>query len=395
MEPRLITDPPIAKGQPDDDKKAAEAEAAEKKRKREEEQNKQKLAQSDWDALQKSLSELVGSDPAAETIQFLQSMEEDKNKKQLTEPMEAINEQQYNVSLPPVSDKETRRNLHQWVRENLSGIARSDTVDDDKSQKDKIIRIWHERFTRKMPNWKAFEKEKDGRSAKYKVAKPPPGKKFLKFVLYKENMDTTLAINQISRGGGRKLRLGYAGMKDKRGITCQFVTVPAHTPIHSLTKWNTSQRNRGGGHTQNQGVGVLRVGCFEYVEEDLRMGRLLGNRFDIALRNIQSDDLSRENMKTHLQKAATSLKNHGFINYFGVQRFGKFHDTHLVGIEVLKGNYEKAIDIIMEPKPSEREEMTVSEISGIGITDTRIDLAIIFLVINVLTVTSLISSLPL
>ena len=38
-----------------------------------------------------------------------------------------------------------------------------------------------------------------------------------------------------------------------------------------------------------------------------------------------------------------------------MQRFGKFHDTHLVGIAVLKGDFKTACDIIMRAKPREQE----------------------------------------
>jgi len=34
-----------------------------------------------------------------------------------------------------------------------------------------------------------------------------------------------------------------------------------------------------------------------------------------------------------LEKAATSLKNVGFINYFGMQCFEKYLDNHEVGLE--------------------------------------------------------------
>jgi tRNA pseudouridine13 synthase len=36
-----------------------------------------------------------------------------------------------------------------------------------------------------------------------------------------------------------------------------------------------------------------------------------------------------------------------------MQRFGKYYDTHLVGIAVLKGDFEKAVKIIMDEKPDE------------------------------------------
>lgn len=54
-----------------------------------------------------------------------------------------------------------------------------------------------------------------------------------------------------------------------------------------------------------------------------------------------------------LKSAANCMKETGFINYFGMQRFGKFLDTHLVGIAVLKGNFEEACEIIMRVKENE------------------------------------------
>ena len=36
-----------------------------------------------------------------------------------------------------------------------------------------------------------------------------------------------------------------------------------------------------------------------------------------------------------------------------MKRFGKFHDTHLAGIAVLQGDFEKVVDLIMRPKEGE------------------------------------------
>ena len=96
-----------------------------------------------------------------------------------------------------------------------------------------------------------------------------------------------------------------------------------------------------------------------------KISQLSGNRFDIVLRNVciagsctdetpQEDRLRR--ITCTLRSAATRLKETGFINYFGMQRFGKFHDTHLVGVAVLKGDFEKACDIIMRTKENENEQ---------------------------------------
>jgi tRNA pseudouridine13 synthase len=113
----------------------------------------------------------------------------------------------------------------------------------------------------------------------------------------------------------------------------------------------------GGGNTKQNGYSVVQVGNFQYVSKDkeLRLGSLKGNRFDVALRNVQTgsaDDVDRQ----VLQDAAESMKEKGFINYFGTQRFGKYKDTHLVGVAVLQGDYEKAVGILMEPKPDDRPD---------------------------------------
>jgi len=70
-----------------------------------------------------------------------------------------------------------------------------------------------------------------------------------------------------------------------------------------------------------------------------------------------------------IQRATNSLAETGFINYFGHQRFGsgcsgkrdnvkqqtskltmKFTGTHKVGIHLLKGEWDKAVEAIMSPK---------------------------------------------
>eukprot|EP00553_Chaetoceros_curvisetus_P013941 CAMPEP_0204636794 /NCGR_PEP_ID=MMETSP0717-20131115/34919_1 /ASSEMBLY_ACC=CAM_ASM_000666 /TAXON_ID=230516 /ORGANISM="Chaetoceros curvisetus" /LENGTH=427 /DNA_ID=CAMNT_0051655957 /DNA_START=17 /DNA_END=1300 /DNA_ORIENTATION=+ len=128
----------------------------------------------------------------------------------------------------------------------------------------------------------------------------------------------------------------------------------------------------------------MRVGHFKYVNQDLRLGLLKGNRFDIVLRNVCVGDkfASKEERFSRvtavLREAAESLKENGFINYFGMQRFGKFKDTHLVGIEILKGNFERACEIIMRVKEEGENERTVatrqkwaSRFTGVNLEDDR------------------------
>jgi TruD family tRNA pseudouridine synthase len=327
-------------------------------------------------------------------------------------------------------EKEFRRKLHHWIRSRLDFCARADTADVvDTSYNDdtdgvtkekkvhKVIRIWHKAFERQMPTWKTFEKynhhcdNKNSNNSSYANRKRDNVDKlpYLRFVLYKENMDTGAALFQLQRrfadalgnggrggrGGGRggcggrnggrsnnkfqqsSLRIGHAGMKDKRGVTSQFITVPTcQTNMYALTRMcntsynNSNSRNHNSNYFGAAGQALLRVGDFEFVPEELRLGRLQGNHFDIVLRNVQvpppsntassSSSSSSCSYQEMLQKAVNALKRHGFINYFGLQRFGKHHDTHLTGIAIVKGDYATAIDIILRPKPGMEENESVS-----------------------------------
>ncbi|KAJ2238123.1 multisubstrate pseudouridine synthase 7 [Coemansia sp. RSA 1722] len=158
------------------------------------------------------------------------------------------------------------------------------------------------------------------------------------FVLQKENSDTMDVLGQIAR----KLRVkprafGTAGTKDKRGITVQRCS--AHRIDH--------KRLIGIGR-QLRGV---QLGNFSYGAEELRLGQLAGNRFCIVLRYVQGAD------ENGLEPVLEALRNTGFINYYGMQRFGtQSISSHTVGIAVLKADWPLVIDLIMRPRPGDNNE---------------------------------------
>jgi tRNA pseudouridine13 synthase len=52
-----------------------------------------------------------------------------------------------------------------------------------------------------------------------------------------------------------------------------------------------------------------------------------------------------------LTNALTALSESGFVNYFGMQRFGTGEiGTHDVGREILRGKWQAAIDLLLQPK---------------------------------------------
>ena len=253
------------------------------------------------------------------------------------------------VVLPKLADKEARRAVHQWIKSDLSQVALADTHNGE-------IRIWHKQFEKSMPTFGKFDRGAPGGgrpdTRPHKKEWPTGRPDFLQFVLYKENIDTGTATKDIiTRIHGKQIRMGYAGMKDKRGVTAQFCTLFKRHP-EEIMSFNTHRKQKGGGHSNHGTVSIIRVGNFQYVDKEIRLGSLTGNRFDIVLRNVCVDDTDA-NTKESLEKAAQALRKNGFINYFGMQRFGRDQDTHKTGIAVLKGNFEEACQIIMKTKTNE------------------------------------------
>jgi tRNA pseudouridine13 synthase len=60
----------------------------------------------------------------------------------------------------------------------------------------------------------------------------------------------------------------------------------------------------------------IKVGNFEYVEKPLSLGATKGNRFEVTLRALSGATPQQ------VADAATALRAFGFVNYFGLQRFG-------------------------------------------------------------------------
>lgn len=119
---------------------------------------------------------------------------------------------------------------------------------------------------------------------------------------------------------------GIAGSKDKRGATVQNVTlfkVPGTGPPapgggrwlgrHTgYTALQVHPRRLAGLNARLRG---LQTGNYSFVKEGLHLGGLSGNLFDIILREV-------DGRPADIAAAAAALKESGFINYFGLQRFG-------------------------------------------------------------------------
>lgn len=159
------------------------------------------------------------------------------------------------------------------------------------------------------------------------------------FVVHKENIDTMKAALVLSQNlKCRPNNLTYAGTKDKRAKTSQLFCIRKR---HPETIVQAASR-----------VPNVFVGNFEFREHTLRLGQLKGNRFRIALRNVTApDEIVKASMKT--------LEEFGFINYYGLQRFGRCPTvpTSTVGKALLKGQFDVACELILKPRDNEPDFM--------------------------------------
>ena len=189
-----------------------------------------------------------------------------------------------------------------------------------------------------------FIKRICGQATVERSQKPRPKPQIVKFVMYKENINQQEAVAKlISRLRIEQSKFGFAGNKDKRAITTQYVT------IRDVPMERVIQACRALDHVQ--------CGMFSYALQPLNLGDLKGNRFTLAVRNINIGP-------SELSKKVEAIKKSGFINYYGMQRFGTGETaTHQIGLHIIKGDTDKAVDAIMNPVEGEEQRIHEAKIA--------------------------------
>lgn len=157
------------------------------------------------------------------------------------------------------------------------------------------------------------------------------------FILYKENRDTMDAIHLLASATNmRPANFCFAGTKDRRAVTSQLVSAWRLDPkklLNSVRRYNKRP--------------FLKVGNFSFKKDPLKLGQLSGNKFDIVIRHLVHNS---EGIKV-IQNSMESIKKRGFVNYFGLQRFGtRSSQTHHIGLAILRGCWDKAVDLILSYK---------------------------------------------
>ncbi|MFH1545700.1 MAG: tRNA pseudouridine(13) synthase TruD [archaeon] len=164
--------------------------------------------------------------------------------------------------------------------------------------------------------------------------------KYLIVVMEKFNLDINEAIRRIARFNhfSRK-RISYAGIKDKRAISSQRISI--YNPLPERMREFNSR--------------FIRLREAEWSGKGIDLGELKGNEFEITIRDIE---LEEKEIERRVKECSKEMKK-GIANYFGEQRFGGIRGiTHLVGKEFVKGDFKKGVMLYLT-ESNEREEEEV------------------------------------
>lgn len=169
--------------------------------------------------------------------------------------------------------------------------------------------------------------------------------RYISFTLQKMGL-STIDVSRIL-ASSLKIPIGqvtYAGLKDKRALTVQGMSVPSRTYelMKSLDLSNILLRE------------------LKYSHHPIRIGDLWGNHFKILLRDTEIDC-------DEVTETIHPLFSNPILNYFGMQRFGVTRpNTHLVGSSLVKRDFEQAIRLLLT---------TTSEFESNDLTEARLNLA--------------------
>ncbi|KAF0296842.1 Pseudouridylate synthase 7 [Amphibalanus amphitrite] len=219
--------------------------------------------------------------------------------------------------------KEQRTQFHETIKSSFPGMV-TNTAEVDG---EKVISV---RKASAAP---------DKRNTFWKHKPWPQGRpKFLHFCMFKENLDTFVALSNLSMDLKTKSnKFAFAGTKDARAKTSQMV---------SIKQISAEQVHEAAKKFQK-----IIVGNFAYKDRELKLGDLKGNRFDLVLRHVQGN----EDM---IARRMASFQSVGFVNYYGMQRFGTTSSgTHEVGRAILRREWRVAVDLLLSGRESEMGSM--------------------------------------
>ncbi len=157
---------------------------------------------------------------------------------------------------------------------------------------------------------------------KTKVSFVPSGA-YCIYELTKRNIDA-LAMKRILERLFKTKEMGMAGLKDRNALTTQLISVPGKPLFKNHQEKNFSLVFKG------------------YSKSSIRKGDLIENKFHITLRNVS------KKQKELFENNISFITKHGFVNYFGDQRFGHITKAKKFILEpYLNGDAEKSVKLYL------------------------------------------------
>ncbi|CRG93242.1 tRNA pseudouridine synthase D, putative [Plasmodium gallinaceum] len=163
---------------------------------------------------------------------------------------------------------------------------------------------------------------------------------YVKFILYKVNKDTQEAIREISKASEIPIKnFHYSGFKDKRSVSTQIIS----TNFSYIREINNIKNLY-----LNKKAKKLLICNIEKLDKNIELGEHRGNSFIVVLRNVQNNE-------DYLRNRLDYIKKYGFINYFGMQRFGVYKNTFNKGKALISRNYKEYINFVLDPNIFEKK----------------------------------------
>ena len=179
-------------------------------------------------------------------------------------------------------------------------------------------------------------------------------KQYLHCTMQKVNIDVQNAIKSIALNQKfGKTRIGFAGLKDKRGVTCKRISI-FEPNLEQLKKFKYNQ---------------IKLFDLLWDNNKIELGDLKGNAFTVIIRDI---DLNESEIKDILDKFAKQILL-GVPNYFGEQRFGGVRQvTHQVGKLFFQDKLKEAV-LLYLGKTNEKENEDTKEARTLAANEKYLD----------------------
>lgn len=152
----------------------------------------------------------------------------------------------------------------------------------------------------------------------------------LYMLIEKRDMATMHMVRVIANHFGvRPDAVGIAGLKDKRAITRQLVSV--HVPGKTPADFPAFEHES------------ISIHWIDQHTNKLRRGHLAGNRFVIRVREVSPASV------VHAHRALARLARLGAPNRLGPQRFGNLGLNHEVGRALILEDHQRVLDLLLGP----------------------------------------------